>query len=87
MKLRTVVLLVGALYVAGIGLMYVLGLGIPAVYFTMPSGYLVAGPTLLLPESLFEVVSSEAGNFALLMLSAVLNVTAVYGFVVVLPKA
>ena len=87
MKLRTVILIVGSFYVAGIGLMFALGLGIPAAYLTMPSWYLVAGPTLFLPESLFAVVSSEVGNLVLLMLSAALNVAAVYGLVVRLPKA
>ena len=34
----TGILVVGALYVASVGVLFVLGLGIPAAYLTMPVG-------------------------------------------------
>ncbi len=86
MKWRAVILGVGALYIVSVGVMFVFGLGIPAAYLTMPGWFVISVPTTLLPSGAFDVAASWTGNLVILMLSAALNVAALYVLALVWSK-
>ena len=81
MRVNAAVLGVGACYVIGIGMMFAAGWGIPAAYLTMPSWSLVAGLLAVLPEAALNAAFSWMGNLVALMVSASLNVGALYWIV------
>jgi len=75
-------LVLGGAYVAGLVVLFASGNGIFAAFLAMPAWYLVGGVVLLVRDGPVNAYfNTWSGNFALLMLSGLLNVLVVSGFV------
>lgn len=81
MSLHRAFLWLGVGYVVAIGVVFVRGAGIPAALLTIPSWYLVGALTFALPEKWIASAVSWWGNLVALLLSASLNVCALYWLV------
>lgn len=88
MTTRRLLLIVALTYIGVISILFMRREGIVAGYLTMPGWFLVGGLFQLLPPGsmLHAAALTWAGNFVLLMLSAAVNVAAVYFVIRVLPK-
>lgn len=83
-------LIASATYVVSMGVLFAGGAGILAAYLTLPASWFVIGnlSEQVARGSAFDAaLSSWAGNLVLLLLSAMLNVAAVYGTARLLSKA
>lgn len=71
-------MLLGTAYIAGLSMLFIGGAGILAAYLAMPGWLLVGALIFRAPESVFSAFSSWGGNLILLVVSAALNIAAVY---------
>jgi hypothetical protein len=87
-RARKAALAVGLAYIAGIVVLYVAGEGIAAAYLTFPGGVAVVRLIDWVPldTALGSVVMSWTGNLIVLLVSATVNVTALYIVVRLLSK-